>query len=230
MPIAAHEERARDVDRKVERRADGEVLQVDVAAIRAGRDRALPAQGARRPRRHDAEEGRERHLDAGRETRHLPLEVEGDDKAAVQGELVGKPAFPHAHRIDAVGRPRRYLEDMDGERVAGLGAGDMDGARDDVRAEAAMLHLGIERNGVGERLHLVAGEEDGGIPLIGEEALMRDGVDRHRIAGPHEGDGIGGAPEIAPMHGLGAAADAQPPVLAGRDQPPPPRPCAPRLR
>src|SRR5258708_11707522 len=88
-------------------------------------------------------------------------------------------------------------------------------------AEAAMLDLGVDSDGVGQHLFLgdaEAGEERDRVALIREDALVRDRVDRDLGPGPHHRDRLGGAPEIAPMYGLRAAADDRASAVALADE------------
>src|SRR6266849_5107891 len=221
MAVAHHEQRFGHVDREIEGRARGQVLDVDVAAIGARRHRVELAEAARRPGRHDAEEGCERHLDALGEFRDLALEVEGNHHAAVERELVGQPALVHAHGVDAIGHARRRLQHMHGEDVARRGAGDGDGAADHMRPEPAMLHLGVDADEIGQ--HRLLGDAEARkeglrIALVGEDALMRDGVDGDGVAGIDAQNRLGGAPQIAPMHGLRPAFDTMAPAAERLDE------------
>ncbi len=82
---------------------------------------------------------------------------------------------------------------MHREHVAGLGAIDMKRPRNNVRPKPAMLNPGVNRDGVGQHLfarNAEAREKCLGRALVGDEAFMRDRVDRHRLAGPDKGDRV----------------------------------------
>src|SRR6266568_5193005 len=210
MAIAAHEQGAGNVNRQIESRPDREVLEIDVAAERAGRTGADLAEAARRTGRHDAEERPQRYLDLGSEFGDLSLEVEGNDDAAVERELVRQATAVHPHRVDAIRRARRCLEHAHREHVARLGALDINWTGNDVATESTMLHLGVDGDRVGEDLlggNAEAVEEPDGIALIAQQALMRDRVDGDLVARLDDGDRLLGTPQIAPMHRLRAAAD-----------------------
>ena len=105
----------------------------------------------------------------------------------------GSPPFVVPHRIDAVGRARRRVDDVHRQHVAGLGAVDMERPGNDVRPEPAMLHLGVDRDGIGQHLfarNAEAGEKCLGRALIGDQPFMRDRVDRDRLARPDKGDRV----------------------------------------
>src|SRR5207247_1611874 len=77
--IAGVEQGALIEDRDVERRSDGESFQIQVASPFSRRPRTHDDEVGRRSDAHDAEERRQRQLDAARQQRDLALRVSLDD-------------------------------------------------------------------------------------------------------------------------------------------------------
>ena len=144
MAVAGGEQRALVEHGQEQRGALGQFLVVEVAADGArflGVDH--PPVG-RRGHAHHAEEGRERqvHPAFGRPEGQAAghgLAVHRDVQHAAIGEVLGQRAEQGAEAAEAPVGAELDLLDVDAQRVAGLGAADLDGAGDDMGAQARQL-------------------------------------------------------------------------------------------
>ena len=204
--VAHVRERARHLHRQVERAAHREQVDVDVAAVRAGRHgvRAL-VPGDRDA--HDPEERAQRELDhalaaldrAGRQPRSSRTVAKTLTFSGPRGQLARQraaavPVGDHAVR-DARGR----LQDGDRQQVARHRARDVDRSGDHVRSVGAgrAVEGADDLDRVGEhviRRDAVAGEERERVAaLVLEQALVADRVDGDLGAGLDRRTGVSAA-------------------------------------
>ncbi len=121
-----------------------------------------------------------------------------------------------AGEVGIAARPRRQIEDLDLEHVAGLGAAHEDRAGQDMDAKAlaraAAVHRGVHRPGataVDALAALIPAEHAlrPGIaldhPLGVVIGMMGQGLQRDQIARVHVQSRLAALAEIAPVHGVG---------------------------
>ena len=172
MAVAARKQRARHMHRQVERTARTELLVVEVAAVRARHDGADAAPMRRRRHAHHAEERVQRQVQAPRHARGLALDVKRDVDHAVLVELAGQCAGERPDHVVAPVLAQTHVEDADLERVARLGALDVDRPGQDMARQAARA-AGMDLEQFGR--HMEARRRQ----RIGAAA---DRVDRQRVA------------------------------------------------
>ena len=203
MGIPGEELRPGVEHRQIERGPGGELVEIHVAAPARGRARTDHQEVARRRHRHDAHEWRQRHLDVWREQRDIAGDIELDDLRRGRREEIAQHAGARPGIVDPVWHAQIELVDAHLQHVAALGALHIERPGQHMAAQSlGAPDLAIDVLGVLE--HLVrrnAGgpEERRGI-VFRREALVRDGVDLHRLAGLYRQRRrqIGG--EIAPDH------------------------------
>ena len=118
------------------------------------------------------------------------LEIELVDRHPLLAEVLVQMT-PVAGEVGAVRQPRERIEDVDLEHIARPGAGDRDRAGQEVRAGAAVLHLGEYPLDacVHQQIGCVAG-------------VVRERLDRYEVAALDGQDRLERAVEVAPVHGL----------------------------
>ena len=231
--VAGVEEGVLDLHRQVERGARGQQRDVEVAAVRPGRHRVRPLVAGHRDTE-DAEERRHREAhdravaDGAGDQAHLRVGAvvgdpgEGGEDVALEGVLAGQGSAPVPVGHHAVRHPRRGLEQVDREQVAGPCAAHRHGTAHDMRAVDAddvRCLGGREGAGVGEHRHVVCREEPVGVaPLVLEDALVAQRVEgdlvtrldpQHRL--------VGGAGEASPEDVLDRGGQVGPADRAGAD-------------
>src|SRR5579883_252594 len=198
VAVAGLEERAFHVYRNVEGGALDEVFVIQIAGVDAGRAAVDAAGDLRRRHPHAAEERMERDCDAGAEMGDHALAVERDDLAAASLEI---PRRQHAAvRAEAVRGIRGVepdLADADLQRVAGLGAFDINRPRQNVAARAPVLDFGVDGLQFGLDVLLLDSAVAQGRRVVGAEGLDLDGV--AGVNGEHR---LRLRPVIAPDHRL----------------------------
>ena len=151
----------------------------------------------------------------GHGVRRQPVEVEPEQRPCRRRELgrgVGEAVdrdpllaervveqAPVGGAVRPVRQPRRHLQDLDDERVAGRGAGDGDRAGHDVHA-GRPLDLG---DGLPDRPHAVVHHQVGGVA-----GVVGDRFDRQLGAVVHGQHGLEGGIEEAPEAVLGRGGQA----------------------
>jgi len=184
VAVADGKQRARDLDREVERSARGEVFHVDVAAhvprrdgvvsaVRAGRDAEVPRKrpdGNRDRGRVVVDEPRDSAV--ARRSGRLTVEVPAADVRA--RDRIGEESTPVLARGDDRDTPPLVLEreEVDAERVARLRA--LDGDRTGERVARGLDRRQIGGSGVGRQLpveRVSAVERDDGAGFDGERRV-----------------------------------------------------------
>ena len=136
--IAGPQQRALDKHGDVERRAFGEIANVEVAGVAARRHRAvLP--GLRARDAYGAWERRQRNLDSRRELCDLAIEVEVEVLDLTVGKLARKLTEHSGHVEVGPVRPRHDFGDMHLQYVTGLRAFDVHRTGQSVRASARII-------------------------------------------------------------------------------------------
>jgi hypothetical protein len=149
VAIADREQRARDVDRHIERGAGTYILVVDVADMHSRRAAADSPQGRRRSDPHRSEEGRrQRDNRAGRDLGRPRLTVDGDDALEISWEFVGQRSLIGALAVEAVIDGQIDGEYAHLQHVARHGAGDCNRAGQDLPAGTAIRYFPEDRTGV----------------------------------------------------------------------------------
>lgn len=209
--VAGVEEGALDGNGEEEVGADGEVAYVEIASVRAGWHRVDRGFGGGSGA-HDAEEGAEREADVATVAHGeaaTAVVVDGGDQADRVGALrvfAGERALAVAVADHSVGGAAAQAEDFHFEYVAGLGPLDVDGSCDHVRAVDGGV---VKSGGSGELGRVVEdavdagrGEEGGRVsPLVGEDALVADGVEGDARARRDRKGRLGaGVGEQTPVH------------------------------
>src|SRR6185437_1840884 len=160
---------------EVDERAGDQVLVIHVAAHQVGRGRAVLAVGRGRGHAHAAEKRTHGDGDAGGEVGEHGLPVERDDAHGAQAGHVEKAAGG-AEGVVGVGDAALDFEDVNGKRVAGLGALDIDGAGEDVTAGAALVARDVGVDLLQGGLDLVIGDAGAGQAggAVGQQGIHRD--------------------------------------------------------
>ena len=144
VSVANLEQRAWREHRDEERGAGDEFLVIEIAGVPAGRVAAHAAKVAGRRDTHAAEKRLQRNDDPRHELRRHGLSVEGDDFCRTP-----RYSSPARSRCSRCSRSRSAddRQDLHFERVARLGAFDIDGTGEDVAARSAFVagHLGDDR-------------------------------------------------------------------------------------
>ena len=144
VSIAAAEEGAVDLYRQKQRRPADELARVQVAAERSWRHHRLLAR-TRRAHAHGSEEGRDRDGDVVPQIRHVAAR-EIEDLQVRIGEVVRQQPEAGQDRRPAPAL-RMQVDDLDRERMAGLGA--VDGDRASERVDTVPIEQGDR---IGRRL------------------------------------------------------------------------------
>ena len=113
--------------------------------------------------------GPSRQLDAAGQERHPALRIGLDDAGRGRLHQIGQDARAGAGVVDAVRHAEFEIEHADFERIAGLGALDIDRAGEHVHAEPlSAWHLGVDVFGVLQYLFGL----DAGAAEIGEGSAL----------------------------------------------------------
>src|SRR5215813_9988732 len=134
MAVADDKLRSRLKHRKKQGGALGQVLQVQIATINAGRSGIDFAQACGWRHCHYSHERLQGHFDVFAEQRHISLKVELDYFLIGFSQEIGNDTASRSAAIPAVWHPRLDVEYSNFERVAGFSVVDVNRAREDVRA------------------------------------------------------------------------------------------------
>ena len=163
MAVAGREQAALGEHRQVDRGADVEVLVVDVAAEGARLDRAALAPFRRRRHAHDAEERLQLDLEAPRHGADAAVGIDRDVRQAIEREVFGQGAGQRPLHVPAPVGAELDVEHLDRQRIAALGALDIDRAGQDVAAEMR-LERAQDLAMLGQHVERLAGQDLGRRP------------------------------------------------------------------
>src|SRR5262245_41344174 len=125
MAVADDKLRSRLKHRKKQGGTLGQVFQIQIAAINAGRSGIDFAQARGWSHCHYSHEGLQRHFDVFTEQRHVPLKVELDYFLIGFTQKIRNDTAPRSATVSTVRYPRLNVEYSNFKRVAGFSTVDV---------------------------------------------------------------------------------------------------------